>query len=167
MTDTPTDRSADRDPGDVSRFIEHFAAHLAEAGFQRMAARLFTALLAQDGGRLTAAELAAILGASPAAISGAVRYLIQLGLVTRLREPGTRRDLYLVQDDTWRASIVRGDQQVVRLQDALTDGMRILGEDSPAGRRLAETRDFFDFVHEEMSGLMERWEKRRAERSAT
>jgi len=50
----------------VSRFIERFAAVLTEAGIPRMPARIFAALLASDSGRLTAAELAAQLQASPA-----------------------------------------------------------------------------------------------------
>lgn len=154
----------DRDPEAVSRFIEHFAAQLTEAGFQRMAARLFTALLASDQGKLTAAELVGILNASPAAISGAVRYLTQVGLVTRLREPGSRRDVYFVHDDVWRSSVLRRDQLVSRWEDLLTEGINTLGEDTPAGARLAETRDFFRFVHEEMAGMMARWEQRRAQR---
>ena len=57
---------------------------------------VFSALLVTDSGRLTAAQLSALLGASPAAISGAVRYLGQVGIISREREPGSRRDVYLV-----------------------------------------------------------------------
>ena len=57
-----------------------------------MPARVFAALLATDSGRLTAAELAELLQISPAAVSGAVRYLTQVGMVHREREPGSRRD---------------------------------------------------------------------------
>ena len=41
----------------------------------RMPARAFAAILAADDGRRTAAELAELLEVSPAAVSGAVRYL--------------------------------------------------------------------------------------------
>ena len=47
-----------RDEAAVSRFVERFAADLAEAGMQRMAARVFAALLVSDAGALTSAELA-------------------------------------------------------------------------------------------------------------
>ena len=35
-----------------------------------------------------------------------------------------------------------------------------LGLDRPAGRRLAETRDFFAFMHAELPGLIRRWRER-------
>ena len=58
---------------------EGFASVLAESGLPRMPARVFTALLFCDAGGLTSAELTELLSVSPAAISGAVRYLSQLG----------------------------------------------------------------------------------------
>ena len=45
---------------------------------QRMPARVFAALLASDDGALTSAELGEQLQVSPAAVSGAVRYLAQV-----------------------------------------------------------------------------------------
>ena len=54
-----------------------------------------------------AAELAAQLNVSPAAISGAVRYLIQVGLTSREREPGSRRDVFRVHEDAWYDAAIR------------------------------------------------------------
>ena len=79
-----------RDPEVVSRFVEHFAAQLVEAGLPRMPARVFVALLASDAGVLTSVELGEQLRISPAAVSGAVRYLSQVRMVSREREPGSR-----------------------------------------------------------------------------
>ena len=81
-----------RDEEAVRRFIERFALTLTESGMARMPARVFAAILTADDGRCTAADLAGLLGVSPAAVSGAVRFLIQLRLVRREREPGERRD---------------------------------------------------------------------------
>src|SRR5260370_34655299 len=83
-----------RDDEAVRRFIEDFASALAEMGVPRMPARVFVALLTSDAGRLTAAELAAQLRASPAAMSGAVRYLIHIGLVRRGGEARFRPPFY-------------------------------------------------------------------------
>src|SRR5499427_10427465 len=85
--------------GGVPEFIEKFAAVLVAAGFPPMPARVFVALLVTDSGRLTAADLAEVLRVSPAAVSGAVRYLIQVGLVHKERVPGSRRDYYRMPDD--------------------------------------------------------------------
>ena len=72
----------------VSTFVERFSSDLEAAGVPRLPARVFVALLVEDDGYLTAAELAERLQISPAAVSGAVRYLIQVNLVRREREPG-------------------------------------------------------------------------------
>src|SRR5690349_18190 len=88
-------------PRPLPRFVEVFANVLFEAGVPRMPARAFAAVLATDSGRLTAAELAEALQASPAAISGAVRYLTQVELLAREREPGSRRDVFVMRDDAW------------------------------------------------------------------
>src|ERR1700730_19198199 len=82
--------------GSLPEFIEKFAAVLSLAGFPAMPARVFVALLVTDAGRLTAAELADLLQISPAAVSGAVRYLGGLGLVDKERVPGSRRACYRV-----------------------------------------------------------------------
>jgi hypothetical protein len=56
-----------------------------------MAARVFKLLLSQEDGSGTAAELAEALQATPAAISAAVRYLIQMHPLTRLHRRSERR----------------------------------------------------------------------------
>ena len=156
-----------RDEGAVMRFVERFALTFSEAGVPRMPARVFAALLASDDGRLTAVELAETLKVSPAAISGAVRYLQQTGLVAREREPGERRDHYRVHGgDTWYEVTVRRDALLMRWQEDLREGIEALGPDTPAGRRLEETRRFYQFVHEEMPGLLKRWRKLRSEPAA-
>jgi DNA-binding transcriptional regulator GbsR (MarR family) len=146
----------------VRRFIERYASALADAGMPRMPARVFVALLATDSGRLTAAELAELLQVSPAAISGAVRYLAQVNLARREGEPGSRRDVWAVHDDAWYEALVRRDQLLARWGESVREGIEAVGPDTPAGRRLAETLAFFEFVHEEMPPLLSRWRERKA-----
>src|SRR6202000_1760378 len=85
----------------LPEFIEKFAAVLIVAGPPPMPARVFVALLGTDSGRLTAAELVDLLQISPAAVSGAVRYLTGLGLVHKERVPGSRREYYRMPGDIW------------------------------------------------------------------
>jgi DNA-binding transcriptional regulator GbsR (MarR family) len=148
-------------PAAASRFVERFAGQLVEAGLPRMPARVFAALLSSEAGALTAAELGERLQVSPAAVSGAVRYLTQVHMVTRERAPGTRRDLFRVHGNQWYEALANRDSVVTRWIDALTDGVNSLGPDSEAGKRLAETRAFFEFVQTELIGLMERWRDHR------
>jgi DNA-binding transcriptional regulator GbsR (MarR family) len=160
---TSEDSTTQRDQLAVQRFIERFASVLVEAGVPRMPARVFVALLATDSGSLTAAELADVLQVSPAAISGAVRYLVQVNLVSREREPGSRRDHYRVYDDAWYEAAVRRDQMMARWNVTMQEGVEVLGRHTPAGARLAESLEFFRFVEEELPDLLDRWRKRKAE----
>jgi DNA-binding transcriptional regulator GbsR (MarR family) len=146
-----------RDQHSVSVFIERFAVALTDAGFPRMPARVFAALLATDSGRLTAAELAALLQVSPAAVSGAVRYLAQVNLASRERAPGSRRDYYRVHDDVWYEAIARRDQVLARWEHSLREGIEVLGRETAAGARMAETLAFFEFLQRELPSLLQRW----------
>ena len=149
-----------RDPAAVRGFIERFTAQLTQAGFPRTPARIFVALLTSDSSKLTAAELAELLQASPASISGGVRYLIQVGLVAAEGEPGSRRQHYWMSERVWQDIVRLRDRQVTRWAAGLQEGVRILGADSPAGRRMAETVGYFEFISSEMAGLLARWDLR-------
>ncbi|GHE98963.1 transcriptional regulator [Amycolatopsis deserti] len=153
-----------RDEEAVRRYVERLALVLTQLGIQRMAARVFAALVVTDDSRLTAGELAEKLQVSPAAVSGAVRYLEQVGLVEREREPGERRDHFRVLDDMWFASMRKRDRFVEMWRDAAEEGIEAVGEDTPAGRRLADMRDFLSFILKELPLLFERWERERVRR---
>ena len=152
-----------RDEGAIMRFVERFALTFSEAGVPRMPARVFVALIASDEGKLTAAELAEMLRVSPAAVSNAVRYLQQVMLVERAREPGERRDHYRVFSDLWYENVMRRDELLVRWQRDLKVGIEAVGVDTPAGRRLEENRRFFEFLHDELPKVMEKWRRIRSE----
>lgn len=146
-----------RDEEAVRRFVENFAVTMSDAGFPRMPARVFVATMAAESGTRTAAELADYLQVSPAAISGAVRYLIQINMMTREREPGARRDHYAIPDDVWYETLSRRDQILEQWQDGLQDGVRVMGPDSQAGKRLHQMSEFFQFLLREMPKLYEKW----------
>lgn len=147
----------ERDPEAVSKFVESFAAQLVEAGMQRMPARIFAALLSSDDGAMSSAELGEQLQVSPAAVSGAVRYLAQQHMVSREREPGSRRERYRVHSNQWYEALTNREAVVKRWEGALREGVVSLGADTPAGRRMAETLAFFEFVDGEIAAMMERW----------
>jgi DNA-binding transcriptional regulator GbsR (MarR family) len=149
-----------RNPEAVARFIERFASVMVEGGVPRMPARVFAALLTRDDGRLTSAELAALLRVSPAAVSGAVRYLEQVSLVGREREPGSRRDRYVIQHDLWYEAVLAREPLLARWERALGEGVEALGADTPAGERLEGSVAFFEFLQEEMPALLARWRAR-------
>ncbi len=157
-----TDLTApERDQEEVLRFIERFAVQMTDAGWQRMPARVFAALLASDDGALTAAELAEQLQVSPAAISGAVRHLTGIHMAVRERDPGSRRDVYRVRDDVWQDALLGRNRVLDMWEESLMDGARAAGPGTPAGRRLVECAEFFTFMQNELEDLMARWREHR------
>ncbi|MEH0937224.1 GbsR/MarR family transcriptional regulator [Micromonospora psammae] len=159
MTD---DRRPSRNEEEIHLFVERMAMAFAEAGFPRMAARVLFAVMSADE-PLTAAEIGERLGVSAAAVSGAVRYLTQFG--TLIREPvkGSRRDRYRMPDNPWYEATVTKTGLYKTFIDIASGGVDALhGRETPAGERVAEMRDFFVFVQEEIDALGERWRARRA-----
>jgi DNA-binding transcriptional regulator GbsR (MarR family) len=156
------DGAAGRDEKAVTRFVEDLASALMEMGVPRMPARVFAALLTTDAGRLTAAELADNLQVSPAAVSGAVRYLTQIGMVRRESEPGSRRHYYRAPNDVWGEVISIRDRLLARWTGVLREGVDVLGANTPAGQRVAESVRFFEFVSTELPSVIARWLERRS-----
>src|SRR4030095_13155778 len=126
----------------------------------RMPSRVFAAILIDDDGQLTAAELAEQLRVSTAAISGALRYLTQLGLVARGREPGERRDHYQISSDMWYEVVARRDAILARWEQGLDDGI------PPAGPRAEKTRHDFDSLRQQAPQVMAKWREQRAAQRA-
>jgi DNA-binding transcriptional regulator GbsR (MarR family) len=150
-----------RDEQAVRQFIERFAAQLAAAGVPLMPARVFVALLSADAPRLTADDIAGLLQVSPAAVSGAVRYLLPIGLVTRETQPGSRRYWYRTPRDVWVEVSRLQDQVMSRWSQTLRDGLDLTGPDSPASERIRDSIMYFDFVQKELPMVFSRWEEYR------
>jgi len=142
------------------QFIERFASVLVAAGFPAMPARVFVAFLVSDSDRLTAADLGRILRISPAAVSGAVRYLSGAGLVHKERVPGSRRDYYRMPADVWNEVMRLRNQVLQRWTALLKEGAGLVGTDTPAGARMAEHTAFFEFLNTEISAVLARWDAR-------
>ena len=143
--------------------VERIGGALTQAGLARLPSRVFAALLVDDDGRMTSAELADVLGVSPAGVSGAVGYLEQLSMLRRERERGTRRDVYVVDDDAWHEAMMRHDQLYGPIKASLEHALSALGDDAPARLRLSLTRDFLVFLEGELDAIAAKWESRKAE----
>lgn len=153
------------DEGEEHRGVEpaeQAAAMMTAAGMPRMPARVMMALVAAPDGGYTAAQLAERLGISPAAVSGAVRYLQQLHFIQRRSRPGDRRDRYEFVHDTFAASIV-GNLPVYDRLAAYIDTIAGEHEDDRARERAVELAAFFRFLSTRMAQISEEW---RAQRDA-
>jgi DNA-binding transcriptional regulator GbsR (MarR family) len=149
----------DHEGDPLLQYVERFATVLVTAGFPPMPARVFVAFLVSESDRLTAADLAEMLQISPAAVSGAVRYLTAVGLVHKERVPGSRRDYYRMPADVWSEVMRLQSQALVRWGGMLKEGVDLVGADTPAGARLTAHTAFFDFLNTEIPGMLDRWEE--------
>lgn len=141
---------------------EQAAAMLTAAGMPRMAARVMMALVGSPDTGYTAADLADRLGVSPAAVSGAVRYLQQLHMVHRISRQGDRRDRYDLIDDGWHSVLLANMPLYLRLADFI-DGIATENDAAPASqRRGREMADFFRFLAGRLPRLLDEWENERA-----
>jgi DNA-binding transcriptional regulator GbsR (MarR family) len=146
-----------RDPAAVRAFIERFTGHLTQSGFPRTPARIFVALLTSDSSTFTAAELADLLHTSPASVSSGVRYLLHVGLVAAEGEPGSRRLHYRMSTRVWEDIVQLRDRQFSDWAAELRHGVAVLGPATPAGTRMAHTVRYFEFISQEIAGLLARW----------
>jgi DNA-binding transcriptional regulator GbsR (MarR family) len=144
---------------DRAAFIEGFALKLNESGMQRMAARVFAALLTAPGGGLTAREIAETLDVSAAAVSGATSYLTRTGLVERTRTPRERVDRYDVKGTSWAEAMAVETEMLRSLSSWLDKGASAVAGDREATERMEATRDFFAFIADEMPKLVDRWQR--------
>lgn len=149
---------AGHDHEELLRFVERFALLLTDIGMPRMPARVFAYALADDADRYTAAELSEALRVSPAAISGAVRMLVQAGLLGKEREPGSRADTYRVYDhDLWGTITAQREQLMEPFERLAREGAELLGPDSPGGRRMRETEAFYAFWRAKLPEHLKEW----------
>lgn len=86
-----------------------------------------------------------------------MRYLAQQHMVSREREPGSRRERYRVHSNQWYEALTNREAVLKRWEYALREGSRAWAVRPPCGRRLAETLAFFEFVDGEIAMMMERW----------
>ncbi|MEO6998741.1 MAG: MarR family transcriptional regulator [Terracoccus sp.] len=160
----PVDLDEKRDEQAVSAYVERFGNTLTEAGMPRLAARVFAQLLADDDGRMTAAELTDSLEVSPAAVSGAVRYLTQVSMIGKERERGSRRDVYVVHTDAWHEAIMNRDHLMGQLASGMQLGVQAVGGmQTEPGQRLRLSIEFLDFVSGSMATMSREWEQRKAD----
>jgi DNA-binding transcriptional regulator GbsR (MarR family) len=143
---------------DLPRAVERLGQTMESLGIPRMPARVFAFILADDQATYTAAELARGLDVSPAAISGAVRYLTDTHLVVRERNPAGRGDLFRVRDgDIWGTILTSRLSTLDRIIESVHEAANLLPPGSDGRARVEETRDYFTFIREDARGLDERW----------
>jgi DNA-binding MarR family transcriptional regulator len=139
---------------------EQLALVLSDHGLQRMTARVLATLLFSEQPAMTMGDMAERLTASSGAISGAIKMLTSVGLAERVPVPASRRDHYRLRDDAWALLYTNQNAVLAPMLAAAEAGITATGQDSLAGRRLTEMRDFYAFLLNEIPALLDRWHHR-------
>lgn len=144
---------------DIATATEHLALAFGQAGMQRMSARVWAAVLCTNRESVTAGELAGTLGVSAGAVSGALKTLLNAGLIERVPAPGSRREHYAFPEGAWVRMMSMRGPVIDAMQRAAQEGIEAAGPDSVAGRRLAEMHSFHSYLIRELPLLFKRWEE--------
>lgn len=147
--------------GDIDDATERLALVLSGNGMQRAPARVLAAFMFAQQESVTAPEIGERLGIGSGAVSSAIRMLSTVGLIERVPVPGSRRDHYRMRDGAWATLMSSQNGVVQAMFEAAEEGVRVAGADTPAGRRLNEMRDFYEFMFRELPALIDRWKAER------
>ena len=93
----------------------------------------------------------------------AIASLTRIGFVHRERERGSRRDVYVVDDDAWHRAMMQHDATYAPMLAALDDAIEGLAPGTAEHRRLFVMREFLRFVGTELDAIGERWAVRLTE----
>ncbi|MFZ4895705.1 GbsR/MarR family transcriptional regulator [Plantibacter sp. Mn2098] len=129
---------------------------LSANGFPRMPAAVLMTLMTSEEAALSADQLCAELQASPAAVSGAVKYLGTVGMIARHQLGGSRRYVYELPQHAWYTASLGKNELYTLIASLAEQAAPTLG---PRGRaRLEEMSDFFRFLEWRMPALLVEWE---------
>lgn len=144
-------------------FVEEVGLFYEKSGLPRMAGRILGWLLVCEPPEQSLAELGAAVGGSKGSMSTMSRMLLQMGLVERVRLPGSRLDQFRIRPGMWAESM---RDQLLAINEAerlLKRGLDLIAGLAPAAReRLEEAHALYAWFGEEMPRLLERWQKTRA-----
>ncbi|MVA74946.1 helix-turn-helix domain-containing protein [Auraticoccus sp. F435] len=141
----PAPVPAGRDAAAVAEFEAVLTTGLMASGLPRTPARVLACLFTTDAGSVTAAELVARLGTSPASVSKAIAFLEGQGLVRRERGGG-RRERYTADNDVWYQSTIASARANDQLAETARHGVAVLGPHTPAAARLENIARFLDLM---------------------
>ena len=140
------------------RFAEEAGLMFDQWSLPRMAGRVWGLLLVTEDPQLSAADLAARLGASAASISNATRYLLQNQLIDRVRLAGERREFFTYNPASLRAIYLRRIAAVADMHRTAELALAQFEDRPIAHRRLQEMHDFYEWLELELGAVLRRWD---------
>ncbi|TDD64659.1 transcriptional regulator [Jiangella aurantiaca] len=148
-------------------FVEELGLLFEEMGERRMNGRVLGYLMLSSEPHVSTAELMRELNASAGSISAATRALSAPGFIRRVSVPGSRGHFYRADDDVWGAFLATEHRYLYKRQRLADEVMAALGDaDDIVQRRMANMRDYFNWLEARHRTLGNEWEEYKRQRDA-
>ena len=142
---------------ETRQFIERMGLAVERLGLTRTFGRLFGLLMVAER-PLSLDEMVGRLGVSKASVSTNARACEELGLARQVGVRGDRKDYYEVAPGAFESVMAKRVGAIKAMSGLATEGLQAVGDEPSAAReRLAEMRDFYLFMGEQIEELLERW----------
>lgn len=143
-------------------FVEEVGLFYEKSGLPRMAGRILGWLLVCEPPEQSLAELGEAVGGSKGSMSTMSRMLLQMGLVERVRLPGSRLDQLRIRPGMWAESMRDQLLAIGNAERLLKRGLSLVARRPPAAReRLEEAHALYAWFGKELPRLLNRWNKTR------
>lgn len=134
------------------------ALHYEQMGMSSTAARVLAHLMLEPDGTADAPTLVAELGVAKSSMSAALGVLERFGLITRRREPGVRRERFVLVDNAFEAAFLSKLPALEAFLELADRGLDLVPEGSGAARRLTRMRSFYEYMVREFPRLLAGWD---------
>ncbi len=125
----------------------------------RMAGRVWAAVATAEEAQLSANDIGDRLEASAGAVSTATRYLLRQGALERIRVGGERRYYFRAKSGGFGALLGRRTAVISELKDLAARGMEEFTGRERVVEMLAEIRDFYGWLEQQMPVLIAEFEE--------
>jgi DNA-binding transcriptional regulator GbsR (MarR family) len=146
---------------ELQQFIRDMGALFASTGGSAISGRILGWLIVCDPPEQSLVEIQAAVGASKASVSTMTRMLVESGFIERAAGNDARRIAFRVHEDVWSIMMERRFGMLAQLIETGERGRQALrGTPVRRRRQLDAMIEFCGFMHEELSGISQRWRRR-------
>lgn len=139
-------------------FIEQMSLKMEENGHPRIAGEILGWLMICSPAHQSFQDITSTLNVSKASVSNMTRFLIQIGLIERVRLQGNRHIYYQVKKGAWKDLLNSQLKQVDELKKLSEEGLEIIAEeDKNDDARLREMNAFYSFISTELPEIVDRF----------
>jgi len=139
-------------------FIEKMSLKMEENGHPRIAGEILGWLMICSPAHQSFQDITSTLNVSKASVSNMTRFLIQIGLIEKVRLQGNRHIYYQVKRGAWKDLLNSQLNQVDEMKKLSEEGLKIVAEeDKNDEARLKEMNAFYSFISAELPEIVDRF----------